>query len=149
MDIFQLPKIDAILNAVSTVFIISGLVFIRLKMVKQHIACMAVALLASAAFLTVYLTYHFQAPTIHFTTPGLPKVIYLSILLTHIPLALVATVMVLITVFKALKGNFAGHKKIARWTFPIWLYVSITGVIIYLMLFVWFRSTELPPLPPG
>lgn len=145
MDIYELPKIDAILNAVSTVSMVTGFVFIKKKMVKQHIACMVVALLASAAFLSCYLTYHFTKPEpIHFTTPGLPKAVYFTILFTHIPLALVATVMVLITVYKALRGNFAGHKKIARWTFPIWLYVSVTGVLVYLMLYVWYPSTDLP-----
>ena len=144
MDIYKLPAIDATLNAVSTVFIIMGYYFIKRGNRRAHIASMATALVASTAFLACYLTYHFTKPApVPFTTPGWPKVVYFITLFTHIPLALVATVLVIITVIFALKKDFVRHKKIARWTFPIWLYVSITGVLVYLMLYQWWPSTEL------
>ena len=144
MSIYQLPAIDATLNAISTVFIIAGLIFIKRGMRKQHIFCMATALVTSALFLGCYLTYHFTKPEpVRFTVEGWPKIVYFTTLLTHIPLALVATVMVLITVYHAMRKNFEAHKRIARWTFPIWLYVSITGVLVYLMLYKWWPSDVL------
>jgi uncharacterized membrane protein YozB (DUF420 family) len=143
MDIYQLPAIDATLNAISTVFILAGYYFIKRGNQRAHKACMGTALITSTIFLACYLTYHFKAPPLHFTTPGWPKTLYFITLITHVPLALIATVMVIITVIFALKGNFEKHKRIARWTFPIWLYVSITGVLVYLMLYQWWPSTEL------
>ncbi len=144
MDIYQLPAIDATLNAVSTVLMLAGYFFIKRGNKRAHITCMAAALVTSAAFLACYLTYHFTKPApVHFTTQGWPRMVYFFTLLTHIPLAIVATIMVIITVIFAIKRDFVRHKKIARWTFPIWLYVSVTGVLVYLMLYQWWPSTDL------
>ena len=144
MDIYDLPAIDATLNGISTVFILAGLYFIKRGQKQRHIACMITALISSAAFLGCYLTYHFSKPhPVRFTTQGWPRPVYYFTLITHIPLALVATVMVLITVTYAARRNFEKHRRWARWTFPIWLYVSFTGVLIYLMLYVWWPSTDL------
>lgn len=144
MNIHHLPAIDATLNAISTLFMIAGYIFIKRGMKRQHIICMVTALVASAAFLACYLTYHFTKPEpVRFTTPGWPKAVYFFTLFTHIPLALVATVMVIITVYHAARKNFAAHTRLARWTFPIWLYVSITGVLVYLMLYQWWPSATL------
>lgn len=144
MTIYDLPAIDAILNAISTAFMVAGYVFIKKGMRKQHVICMGTALVASAAFLACYLTYHFTKPEpVRFTTEGWPRIVYFFTLFTHIPLALVATIMVLVTVYFAIRKNYAAHKKLARWTFPIWLYVSITGVLVYLMLYQWWPSTVL------
>lgn len=144
MDIYQLPAIDATLNAISTVLILGGLYFIKRGRKRPHVACMIAALVSSTAFLACYLTYHFTKPhPVHFTTPGWPRPVYFFVLLTHIPLALVATVMVLVTVTFAARRNFAQHRRWARWTYPVWLYVSITGVLVYLMLYVWWPSTDL------
>lgn len=92
----------------------------------------------SILFLASYLTYHFQVGSVKFTEQGLPRVIYFSILITHTILAMAIVPMVLITLVRALKGRFEHHKRIARWTLPVWLYVSVTGVLIYLMLYqIW------------
>ena len=100
------------------------------------------ALIVSLVFLACYLTYHFSVTAVtKFTTPGLPKIIYFSILIPHIILAFVTVPLVIMTVVPALRARFDKHRRIARWTLPIWLYVSVTGVLVYLMLYQWY--------PPG
>jgi putative membrane protein len=100
---------------------------------------MSVALITSALFLTCYLIYHFNVVGVtRFTHPGWPKAIYFFILLTHIPLAALTLPLVILTIIPALRARYDKHRRIAKWTMPIWLYVSVTGVLVYLMLYVWF-----------
>ncbi len=142
MTISDLPALNATLNSCATVFLVAGLVFIKRGQKRAHIACMATALLISVAFLTSYTIYHYGTEAVtKFTHPGWPKAVYLSILFTHIPLAALTVPLVLMTVIPALRRRFDRHKRVARWIYPVWLYVSVTGVLVYLMLYRWF--------PPG
>jgi len=140
IGIDSLPTLNASLNALATAFLVAGYVFIRKGMKRQHIACMASAIVVSAAFLTSYLIYHYAKDGLvtKFAHPGPIKVVYLFILITHIPLAALVPPLVLLTVVPALRARFDRHKRLARWTLPIWLYVSVTGVLVYLMLYRWF-----------
>jgi uncharacterized membrane protein YozB (DUF420 family) len=125
------------LNSVSAILLIVGYFFIRQKNVKAHRACMISAFVTSALFLISYLTYHFSkdlGPT-RFQGEGIVRPIYFFILITHTILAIAIVPMVLVTFSRALKERFDRHRRVARWTLPIWLYVSVTGVIVYLMLY--------------
>ena len=134
----DLPAVNASLNATATLFIIAGIYFIKKENKKAHAICMITALVVSAAFLTCYLIYHYSNLTTKFTHDGLPKLIYFIILFTHIPLAALSLPMIIMTVMPAIRRKFDKHKRIARWTYPVWLYVSITGVLVYFMLYQWF-----------
>ena len=139
MNVQDLPVVNASLNASATVFIIAGLVAIKANMKRLHRALMAGALAVSAAFLTCYLIYHFNVVAVtKFTHPGWPKTVYYFILLTHIPLAILVLPLLGLTVWPAIQGRFEAHKRWAKITAPVWLYVSITGVLVYLMLYVWY-----------
>ncbi len=144
MTISDLPAINASLNALSTVFILTGIAFIKNEMKQAHILSMIAALITSTAFLTCYVIYHAAKAGVvtYFTVPGWPKALYMAILWTHIPLAVATVPLVLMTIIPAFQARYDKHRRIAKWTFPIWLYVSVTGVLVYLMLYVWF-----PPAP--
>lgn len=135
MQISDLPAVNAILNFLSSIWLILGYIFIRQKKISAHRFCMLGALTTSALFLISYLTYHYHAGSKPFTGQGAIRAVYFTILLTHTVLAAVIVPMALITLSRALKKRFAQHKRIARWTLPLWFYVSVTGVIIYLMLY--------------
>jgi uncharacterized membrane protein YozB (DUF420 family) len=135
MTVQDLPALNASLNALATVFLISGWLLIRRRRRDAHRACMLTALAASAAFLTSYLVYHFNVGSVPFARPGFIRVVYLTILFTHIVLAIAIVPLVLVTVSRALAARFDRHRRIARWTLPLWLYVSVTGVVIYVMLY--------------
>jgi putative membrane protein len=143
MQIEDFPLVNASLNAASTVLIAAGWIFIRRERKGPHIVCMISALITSTAFLTCYLIYHFNVHSIKFTAGGLASWIYYSILLTHVVLAVVVLPMVIMTVIPALRQRFDRHRRMGRWTMPVWLYVSVTGVIVYMMLYKWFPSDEL------
>ena len=135
----QLPALNAILNATSAVFLGLGYGFIRQKRVAAHRACMMVAVVVSVVFLISYVTYHVQVGSKHFPGQGLARPVYFTILLTHSVLAMaVALFLAPVTLVRALRERFDQHKRIARWTLPIWFYVSVTGVIIYFMLYHWY-----------
>ena len=140
MSLSDLPALNASLNALSTVFILLGLAFIKTERKAAHIASMVCALLTSTLFLASYLTYHAMKEGVvtKFTHPGWPKTVYFLILFTHIPLAALTLPLVFLTVIPALRARFDQHRRWARVTAPIWLYVSITGVLVYLMLYVWY-----------
>src|SRR5436190_1358311 len=140
MTVENLPLVNASLNALSTVFIIFGIVSIKRDMKQAHILAMTAALVTSTAFLTCYLIYHYNKAghVTLFTYPGWPKLVYRVILWTHIPLAALTVPLVIMTVVPALRAIYDKHRRIAKWTYPIWLYVSVTGVLVYLMLYVWF-----------
>jgi uncharacterized membrane protein YozB (DUF420 family) len=142
MSISQLPTLNAILNSISAILLIAGFFFIRRKNVKAHRACMVSAFVTSTLFLISYLTYHFSkelGPT-KFQGAGIVRPIYFFILITHTILAVAIVPMVLITFSRALKERFDRHRKIARWTLPLWLYVSATGVVVYLMLYQFYPA---------
>ena len=135
MNLSDLPAVNATLNGLSTVFLMAGYCFIRRKDKVTHRNCMAAAVCTSTLFLIGYLVYHSQAGRTVFKEPQWFRPIYLMVLLTHTVLAVVIVPMVLITLSRALKGRFEAHKNIARWTWPLWMYVSATGVVIYLLLY--------------
>jgi putative membrane protein len=135
MTIADLPALNATLNAAATLFLIAGYLFIKNGDDIRHRACMVGALLMSAAFLTSYLVYHYYAGSVPFEGQGPIRAVYFTILITHIILAALILPLVLVTVRYALTARFAQHRRLARWTWPIWMYVSVTGVIIYLMLY--------------
>ncbi len=131
----DLPLVNATLNALCTVLLLTGFALIRRKRVEAHKRVMISAFLVSIAFLTCYLIYHAQVGSVRYPNTGFIRYVYYSILLTHVLLAFTVPVLAIITLSRALSGKFDKHRKIARWTFPIWLYVSVTGVIVYLMLY--------------
>ncbi|MEO7317661.1 MAG: DUF420 domain-containing protein [Chthoniobacteraceae bacterium] len=139
MTISDLPAINASLNSLSTVFIVTGLILIKAGRKRAHMVAMISALITSALFLACYLTYHFNVAAVtKFTHPGWPKALYFFILFTHIPLAVAILPLVALTVIPALRARYDQHRKWAKITAPLWLYVSVTGVLVYLMLYVWF-----------
>lgn len=135
MDVHSLPALNALLNLSATICLITGYLLIRQGKREAHRKAMLAALAASVAFLTSYLIYHAQVGSVRFQKQGLIRTVYLSILLTHTVLAAAVPVLAGITLSRALKARFPQHRAIARWTLPIWLYVSVTGVIVYLMLY--------------
>jgi uncharacterized membrane protein YozB (DUF420 family) len=135
MSVSDLPALNAALNGVATVFLVAGYAFIRARNIAAHRASMLAAVTASALFLVSYLVYHAHAGSKPFQGTGPVRAVYFFILITHIVLAAAIVPMVLVTLARALKQRFDRHAAIARRTFPIWLYVSVTGVIIYLMLY--------------
>ena len=135
-----LPHLNACLNGTSALLLISGYTFIRSHNVAAHRACQVSALVVSLLFLASYLTYHYFHGTTRFQGTGLARPIYFTILTTHTILAVVIVPLVLLTFYRALRQDFARHRRIARITLPLWLYVSITGVIVYLMLYQIYPS---------
>ena len=135
MNVSELPALNASLNGVATIFLVAGYLLIRQRRIAAHRASMMAAVAASALFLISYVIYHANAGSRPFTGTGPIRAVYFSILLTHIVLAAAIVPMVLITLSRALRERFDRHAAIARWTLPIWLYVSVTGVVIYLMLY--------------
>jgi len=136
VSLTDLPAVNACLNGLSAVFLTTGYVFIRRGNKIAHRNCMVSAFVTSTIFLICYLTYHFTVRTVtRFQKPEWFRPIYLTILLTHTVLAVVIVPLVLMTLGRAVKQRFDLHKKIARWTWPLWMYVSVTGVVIYLLLY--------------
>ena len=129
-----LPKFHAMLNSGVAVLLLTGVFFIKKKNTTAHRFCMVGALILSTIFLLSYVTYHSSAESTSFGGEGFLKYVYYFILLTHIVLAAVILPLVLFTVTRALQGNFERHKKIARWTFPLWLYVAVSGVLVYILI---------------
>jgi putative membrane protein len=135
MSFSDLPAINAGLNGASAVLLISGFIFIRRKQQASHAKCMIGAVICSILFLISYITYHSRAGTTRFLHPEWFRPIYLTLLISHMILAVAIVPLVIITLSRALRERFDRHKLIARWTWPIWIYVSVTGVIVYLLLY--------------
>jgi putative membrane protein len=136
MTLHDLPTVNGTLNGLSAILLTAGYVFIKKKNMKAHRNCMISAFATSVIFLMCYLTYHiFVHHLTIFKDPAWFRPIYLTILYTHLALAIVIVPMVLVTLNRAFKQRFELHKKIARWTWPIWMYVSVTGVVVYLILY--------------
>jgi uncharacterized membrane protein YozB (DUF420 family) len=137
-ELISLPALNAFLNGASAVLLLAGRDLIRRGRMQAHRLVMLTALCTSAAFLVSYLYYHAHAGHIHFQGHGWTRPLYFSILLSHTILAVVIVPLVLVTLSRALQTRYVLHKAIARWTFPLWMYVSVTGVVIYLMLYKLF-----------
>jgi uncharacterized membrane protein YozB (DUF420 family) len=130
-----LPHLNAVLNATSGLLLVTGYVLIRRRQVTLHLSCMIAALISSTLFLISYLTYHYYHGATRFAGAGIARPLYFTILVTHTVLAVVILPFIFVTVYRAARGEYRKHKRIARWTFPLWLYVSVTGVVVYLMLY--------------
>jgi uncharacterized membrane protein YozB (DUF420 family) len=133
--ISALPSINATLNAITTVLLLCGYVLIRQRKPQLHKRFMLAAFVTSCVFLTCYLIYHAQVGSVHYPKTGLIRTVYLSILTTHTALAATVPPLAIVTLRRGLTARFDPHRKIARWTLPIWLYVSVTGVVVYVMLY--------------
>jgi uncharacterized membrane protein YozB (DUF420 family) len=130
-----LPSVNAVLNATAAVLLVWGYTLIRRKRFVQHRRVMQTAFVVSCLFLVCYLVYHYQVGSVRFPKTGAIKILYLSILGTHTILAAAVPVLAIITLRRGLSARYDKHRRIARWTLPIWLYVSVTGVVVYLMLY--------------
>jgi len=130
-----LPAVNAFLNGTSAVLLAAGYLFIRRKRVTAHKFCMGTAFGVSCLFLVSYLVHHYQVGSVPFSGQGWIRSVYLVLLISHIILAAFIVPLALVTIYRALGEQFDRHKRIARWTLPIWLYVSVTGVIVYIMLY--------------
>jgi putative membrane protein len=134
LDLTILPMMNAIFNSFTTVFLLAALFFIRQKNVKMHRRFIFAAFTSTALFLITYLTYHSLAESTHFGGEGFIKYVYYFVLITHIVLAAVIVPLALLTLARGLNMQVEKHRKIARWTMPLWLYVSITGVLVYILI---------------
>jgi putative membrane protein len=142
------PALNAVLNGASGILVTVGYVMIRSKRVLAHKTCMLAATATSTAFLVSYLIYHYNLyvsgqGTVHFPGTGTPRYAYLTMLTSHTILAVVIVPLVIISLARAFRGNFPAHRRIARWTLPLWAYVSVTGVLIYVVLY----QVYAPPHP--
>jgi putative membrane protein len=132
-----LPALNALLNGLSAIALVVGFRFIRAKQISRHRTAMFVAFIFSTVFLVSYITNHALHGDMHFQGQGMSRLVYFPLLISHIGLSVVALPMILITFFLSLTGRFPAHRRLARFTFPIWLYVSVTGVVVYAMLAAW------------
>lgn len=135
MDISDLPAVNATLNGISAIFLATGYLFIRRGNRAMHKRCMLAALTSSALFLTSYVIYHLNTGSRPFPGVGAVRGVYFAILISHVLLAIAIVPLALMTASRGLRAQYARHVRIARWTLPVWLYVSVTGVVIYLMLY--------------
>ena len=135
MEVTDLPAVNASLNLLATVFLSLGYWQIRRGETQRHRVCMLCACVASMAFLASYLVYHWQVGSVAFTGRGWIRPVYFSILISHIVLAIVIVPLAALTLFRAWRGAFDRHRSIARWTWPLWMYVSVTGIVVYWMLY--------------
>jgi uncharacterized membrane protein YozB (DUF420 family) len=135
MEIADLPALNATLNGVASIFLVTGYALIRSGRRDAHRLCMLSALTISALFLISYVIYHANAGSVRFQGTGAIRAVYFAVLIPHIILAATILPLALITTARGLKGDYGRHVRIARWTLPVWLYVSVTGVIVYVMLY--------------
>ena len=135
MTIHTLPAINASLNALSGVLLVIGYALMRAKRIDLHRRVMIAAFVTSSLFLICYLIYHAQVGSVRFTREGFVRPLYFTILITHVTLAAAVLPLAIVTLTRGLKGRYPRHRAIARWTFPIWLYVSVTGVLVYVLLY--------------
>jgi len=142
LSVTDLPTVNAVLNTTSAVLLSVGFLLIRLRRVTAHKICMLAAFGTSSLFLLSYVTYHYHVGSMPFRGQGWIRPLYYAILLSHTALAVAILPLALTTLYRAWKTQFVQHVRIARWTLPIWLYVSVTGVIIYLLLYHFFPQTS-------
>jgi putative membrane protein len=135
VTVHDLPAVNATLNALSAVLLLTGYVLIRARRIQQHRRCMIAAFATSSLFLVCYIVYHAQVGSVPFTRHGFVRPLYFTILITHVTLAASVLPLALVTLARGLRGRYPQHIRIARWTLPIWLYVSVTGVLVYVLLY--------------
>jgi uncharacterized membrane protein YozB (DUF420 family) len=133
----QLPTLNAILNSTCAVFLILGFLMIQTGRARGHRILMLSAFLVSIAFLASYIVYHLHTGTVHFRGTGTLRIVYFSILISHTILAALVPILAIVTMSLSIRGRIQRHMRFARWTLPIWLYVSVTGVVLYFMLYQW------------
>lgn len=134
-EVTDLPAVNATLNTISAFLLVIGYVLIRRGQAQQHRLCMLAAFVTSALFLASYVIYHLNVGSVAFTGQGTIRIVYFTILISHIILAIIILPMVIVTLRRALRGQLESHRRIAKWTLPLWLYVSVTGVVVYWMLY--------------
>jgi uncharacterized membrane protein YozB (DUF420 family) len=135
LNVFSLPAVDAILNGTSAVFLIVGHRFAGKRRIGAHRACMLIAFACSTLFLACYLYFHYCVGVVRFSGKGWVRPAYFALLISHTVLAAVIVPLVLISLYMALTNQFSRHSRVARWTYPLWVYVSVTGVIVYWVLY--------------
>jgi putative membrane protein len=135
VDIHTLPAVNASLNAISGVLLVVAYLLIRARRIEPHRRVMIAAFTTSSLFLICYLVYHAQVGSVRFTRQGFVRPLYYTILVTHVTLAAAVLPLAIVTLSRGLKARYAQHRRIARWTLPIWLYVSVTGVLVYVLLY--------------
>lgn len=135
MTVHDLPAVNATLNAISGVLLLIGYLLIRARRIELHRRFMIAAFVASSLFLVSYVVYHAQVGSVRFTRQGFVRPLYFTILITHVSLAAAVLPLAILTLSRGLQAKYARHRTIARWTFPIWLYVSVTGVLVYILLY--------------
>ena len=135
MSLQDLPAVNATLNAISGVLLVTAYALIRARRIEQHRAVMIAAFATSSLFLLCYIVYHAQVGSVPFVRQGFVRPLYFTILITHVTLAAAVPPLAIVTLSRGLKARYPQHRRIARWTFPIWLYVSVTGVLVYVLLY--------------
>ena len=135
MSVTDLPAVNATLNAISGILLLIAYAHIRARRIQQHRRFMIAAFATSSLFLVCYLVYHAQVGSVPFTRQGLVRPLYFTILITHVTLAATVVPLALVTLSRGLKARYPEHRRIARWTFPVWMYVSVTGVLVYVLLY--------------
>ena len=135
LEVTDLPEVNATLNAIAASLLTIGYIYIRRGHPQEHRLCMIAAFATSALFLASYLVYHFNVGSVAFTGQGTIRTVYFTILISHIILAIAILPMAIVTLLRALRGQFESHRRLAKWTLPLWLYVSVTGVVVYWMLY--------------
>jgi uncharacterized membrane protein YozB (DUF420 family) len=138
IDYSLLPAVNATLNATSGIFLLTGYVLIKQRRINAHRNAMLAAFTSSTLFLISYLVYHYHVGSHPFAGQGIIRPIYFAILISHVVLAVVILPFIISTLTKGLRAQYVRHKRVAKWTFPLWMYVSVTGVIVYLMLYQMF-----------
>ena len=134
-DYSMLPAVNATLNATSGIFLFTGYLLIKKQQINAHRNAMLAAFVSSMLFLTSYLVYHYHAGSRPFPGTGTIRLVYFVILISHVLLAIAILPLAISTLTKGLRGQYARHKRVAKWTFPLWMYVSVTGVVVYVMLY--------------
>jgi len=135
MSVTDLPAVNATLNAISGILLLIAYAHIRARRIEQHRRFMIAAFATSSLFLVCYLVYHAKVGSVPFTRQGFVRPLYFTILLTHVTLAATVVPLALVTLSRGLKARYPQHRRIARWTFPVWMYVSVTGVLVYVLLY--------------
>ena len=135
MTVLDLPAVNATLNALSGILLIMGYASIRARRIKWHRLCMIAAFVTSSIFLVCYVIYHAQVGSVRFTRQGFVRPLYFAILITHVTLAATVVPLAVMTLRRGLRAQYPQHRAIAQWTLPVWLYVSVTGVLVYVLLY--------------
>jgi putative membrane protein len=135
VTVHDLPALNAALNGLAGVLLAIGWLLIRTRRIRSHRAVMIAAFVTSSLFLVSYVIYHVQVGSVRFTRDGWVRSLYYTVLVTHVTLAATVPPLAIVTLWRGLSGRFAKHRAIARWTFPIWMYVSVTGVLVYVLLY--------------